>query len=47
MIHADEFLEVAEKYKVRGIPMTIVNDQNSFYGALDEEEYINHILEIT
>ena len=47
IIHADDFLAVAEKYKVRGIPMTIVNDQNSFYGALDEEEYINHILELT
>jgi glutaredoxin-like protein len=46
IIHADEFLELAEKYGVRGIPMTVVNEKKSFYGALDEEEYVNQILEL-
>jgi len=46
IIHADEFLELAENYKVRGIPMTVINEKKNLYGALDEEEYINHILEL-
>ncbi len=46
IIHADEFLELAEKYRVRGIPMTVVNEGKSFYGALDEEDYVNHIFEL-
>jgi glutaredoxin-like protein len=46
IIHADEFMELAEEYNVRGTPMTVINDDNSFYGALDEVEYVNHILEL-
>lgn len=45
IIHADEFLEVAEQYNVRGIPMTVVNEKESFYGALDEADYLNHLIE--
>lgn len=44
IIDAVDFLEVSEKYDVRGIPMTVVNDENSFYGALDVEEYVENIL---
>ena len=46
IIDAIEFLGVAEKYKVRGIPITVVNEKQSFYGALDYEEYVDHILEM-
>jgi len=46
IIHADEFMELAEKYNVRGTPMTVVNDRKSFYGALEEKEYVNEILEL-
>lgn len=46
IIHTDEFLELAEKYKVRGTPMTVINGEKSFYGALDEEEYVNQIIEL-
>ncbi len=46
IIHANEFLELAENYNVRGIPMTVINEKKNIYGALDEEEYINHILEL-
>ncbi|MBN1543274.1 thioredoxin family protein [candidate division KSB1 bacterium] len=47
IIHADEFLQVAEQYNVRGIPMTVVNEKECFYGALDEIDYVNHLLECT
>lgn len=44
IIHADEFPELAEKYNVRGIPFTVVNEDKSFYGALDQSDYLNHIV---
>jgi glutaredoxin-like protein len=47
IIHADEFMELAEEYNVRGTPMTVINDNKSFYGALDEKEYVNKILELS
>jgi glutaredoxin-like protein len=43
IVHANEFMELAEKYNVRGIPMTVVNHRECFYGALDEGDYVNHI----
>ncbi|RMD96855.1 MAG: hypothetical protein D6814_10630 [Calditrichaeota bacterium] len=46
IIDAMEFLEIAEKYHVRGIPMTVVNEENSFYGALDDEEYVDALLKL-
>jgi len=46
IIQTNEFLELAEKYNVRGTPMTVVNDEESFYGALEEEKYINQILDL-
>ncbi|MDD2391095.1 MAG: thioredoxin family protein [Desulfobacterales bacterium] len=45
IIDATEFMEIAEEYNVRGIPMTVVNETKSFYGALAAEEYVNKILE--
>jgi glutaredoxin-like protein len=44
IIDAIGFLEISEKYGVRGIPMTVVNEEKSFYGALDEDRYVNNIL---
>lgn len=46
IIHAVEFMDLSEKYKVRGIPMTVVNEQDSFYGALDERDYIARVIEL-
>lgn len=45
IIHADEFYDLAEKYYLRGIPLTVVNEKKSFYGALDEHEYVRKIFE--
>ena len=43
IVHAADFLQLAENYKVRGIPTTIVNERTRIYGALDAEEYVDHI----
>lgn len=47
LIDALEFLDTAEKYHVRGIPLTVVNEKQSFYGALDDDEYITNILNLS
>jgi glutaredoxin-like protein len=47
IIDAVEFLRVSEKYHVRGIPLTIVNEEKSFYGALEDEEYVENILKLS
>jgi glutaredoxin-like protein len=44
IIDAIAFLEIAEKYGIRSIPMTVVNDSESFQGAPDEEDYVDEIL---
>jgi glutaredoxin-like protein len=46
IIDAQKFLEVAEKYGVEGIPMTVVNEKHEFYGTIDEEKYLEKIIEL-
>jgi len=45
IIDVADFLEIAESYQVRGIPMTVVNGKGKFYGALTEKEFVDAILE--
>lgn len=44
IIDTNDFLKIADKYQVRAIPMTVVNETQSFYGALDEMHYVDHIM---
>jgi glutaredoxin-like protein len=44
IIDAIAYLEVAERYGVRGIPTTVVNEGESFQGALDEADYVEEIV---
>ena len=45
IVHAADFLQLADNYGVRGIPTTVVNERTSIYGALDAEDYVDRILE--
>lgn len=47
IIDATEFMDEAEHYNVRGIPMTVVNETRCFYGALSAEEYVGNILKLS
>jgi hypothetical protein len=39
--------ELGNEYdRVCGIPMTVMNGERSFYGALDDEEYIDETLKL-
>jgi glutaredoxin-like protein len=46
IIDAIEFMEISEKYDVRGIPVTVVNNRTKFYGAFDDEEYLDRVLQV-
>jgi glutaredoxin-like protein len=44
MVEANEFPELAERYGVAGVPMTVVNDKVGFVGAQPEEVLVDTIL---
>jgi len=45
MIESYEFTEMADKYKVQGVPRVVINETVSFEGALPENEYLAKIKE--
>jgi predicted DsbA family dithiol-disulfide isomerase len=46
-IEAMEFMELARKYRVTGVPKTVVNDEVEIMGALPEEMYVRAALQIS
>lgn len=46
MIEATEFPHLAQKYSVTGVPRTILNETVAIEGAVPEETFLNHILEL-
>ena len=44
IIDAGMFTDLVGRYKLKGIPMTIVNDKYGFYGALDMVEYVEQVV---
>ena len=44
IINATEFIEAARRNNVLGIPMTVVDENESFYGALEPVEYVEAVL---
>jgi predicted DsbA family dithiol-disulfide isomerase len=45
-IEATEFMDLARKYRVTGVPKTIVNETIEIMGALPEEMYVRAALQI-
>jgi predicted DsbA family dithiol-disulfide isomerase len=45
-IEATEFMELTRRYRVTGVPKTIVNDDVEILGALPEEIFIRAALQI-
>jgi hypothetical protein len=43
-IEAQEFPELAQRYRVTGVPKTIVNDAVEIVGAVPEEELVAEVL---
>ena len=45
IIECQEFPEVAQHYKVMGVPKTVINDRTEFVGAVPDEIFVNAILQ--
>ncbi len=43
MVEAIEFPHLAQKYRVMGVPKTVINDKKEIVGALPEEEFLEEI----
>jgi predicted DsbA family dithiol-disulfide isomerase len=44
MVEATEFPQLAMKYNVRGVPLTVVNESTHLEGALPEDAFIEQAL---
>jgi hypothetical protein len=40
-----EYPDLVEKYRVRGVPKTVINNTVEFFGALPEADLIERLLE--
>jgi Thioredoxin domain len=43
-IEATEFLDLSRRYRVSGVPKTIVNDAIEILGALPEDQFVSEVL---
>jgi hypothetical protein len=43
-VEATEFMDLTRKYRVTGVPKTIVNDSVEIFGALPEDEFVRTAL---
>ncbi len=45
-IDATEFMELTRKYRVTGVPKTVVNETIEILGGLPEEDFVRAALEL-
>lgn len=45
-IEATEFMDLSRRFRVSGVPMTIVNDTVEILGALPEDRFVRAALQI-
>ena len=43
-VQATEFFDLARKYRVSGVPKTVVSNGNEILGALPESEFVDEVL---
>ena len=43
-IEATEFMDLSRKFRVTGVPKTIVNGSTELLGALPEDEFVRGVL---
>ena len=46
VIEIDEFPEIAQRYRVRAVPMTIINEQTAIPGAADETIFVDQVTKV-
>jgi hypothetical protein len=45
-VDAAEFMDLSRKYRVTGVPKTVVNDTIEILGALPEEMFVKEALQL-
>lgn len=43
-VEATEFMDLSRRYRVTGVPKTIVNETREILGALPEPEFVRHVV---
>jgi predicted DsbA family dithiol-disulfide isomerase len=43
VVEVSEFPDLAQRYMVRGVPKTVINDAVEFLGNVPEETFVAHI----
>ena len=43
-VEATEFMDLSRRFRVTGVPKTIVNDSTEILGALPEDEFVRSVL---
>lgn len=44
VVEISEFIDLAQRYQVQGVPKTVVNEQVEFVGALPEPRFVQEVL---
>lgn len=44
-VEASEFMDLSRRYRVTGVPKTVVNDSIEILGALPEDEFVRAALQ--
>jgi thiol-disulfide isomerase/thioredoxin len=44
VVSANEFPDLADRFGVRGVPKTVVNDDDAFVGALPEAAFVEQVV---
>lgn len=45
VVEVSEFVDLAQRYHVQGVPKTVVNDTVEFVGALPEPRFLQQVLQ--
>jgi predicted DsbA family dithiol-disulfide isomerase len=45
VVEVQEFPHVAQRYRVMGVPKTVINETVQFMGAVSEETFVGRVLE--
>ncbi len=43
-IEASEFPDLVQKYRIQGVPKTVINETVEFVGAVPEKQALEHVL---
>jgi predicted DsbA family dithiol-disulfide isomerase len=44
VVEVSEFIDVAQRYRVQGVPKTVVNDRIEIMGAVPEPRFVQEVL---